>query len=97
MPRAIPLSNYTPEKMRATRVFKLDAAPKSSPIDMTSQPIPRHWLNIADSVRNIGNVPGAHPRAIPGYRFSKQDAELAYTNTSGFVAAYFEKIAPLSV
>jgi HEPN domain-containing protein len=61
---------------------------------LTSQPIPRHWLNIADSVRNIGNVPGAHPRVIPGYRFSKQDAALAYTNTSNFVAAYFEKIAP---
>jgi len=60
---------------------------------LTPQLIPRHWLNIADSVRNIGNVPGAHPRAIPGYRFSKQDAELAYTNTSSFVAAYFEKIA----
>lgn len=60
-------------------------------------PIPRHWLNIADSVRNIGNVPGAHPRAIPGYRFSKPDAELAYTNTSSFVAAYFERIAPLAV
>jgi HEPN domain-containing protein len=60
---------------------------------LTSPPIPRHWLNIADSVRNIGNVPGAHPRAIPSYRFSKHDAELAYTNTSSFVAAYFEKIA----
>jgi hypothetical protein len=57
-------------------------------------PIPRHWLNIADSVRNIGNVAGAHPRAIPGYRFSNKDAELAYTNTSSFVAAYFEKITP---
>jgi HEPN domain-containing protein len=61
------------------------------------QPIPQHLLNIADSVRNIGNVPGAHPRAIPGYRFSKQDAELAYTNASGFVAAYFEKIAPPTI
>ena len=64
---------------------------------LTSLPIPRHWLNIADSVRTIGNVPGAHPRAIPGYRFSKQDAELAYTNTSSFVAAYFEKIAPPAI
>ena len=64
---------------------------------LTPQPIPRHWLNIADSVRNIGNVPGAHPRAIPGYRFSKQDAELAYTNTSGFIGAYFEKIGPPSI
>jgi hypothetical protein len=64
---------------------------------LTPQPIPRHWLNIADSVRNIGNVPGAHPRAIPGYRFSEQDAELAYTNTCAFVAAYFEKIAPCTI
>jgi len=31
-----------------------------------SQPIPRHWLNIADSVRNIGNVPGAHPPGNSG-------------------------------
>jgi hypothetical protein len=57
-------------------------------------PIPRHWLNIADAVRNIGNVPGAHPRQIPSYRFSKGDAKLAYSNTSSFVSAYFEKIAP---
>ena len=57
-------------------------------------PIPRHWLNIADAVRNIGNVPGAHPRPIPSYRFSKGDATLAYSNTSSFVSAYFEKIAP---
>ena len=57
-------------------------------------PIRRHWLNIADAVRNIGNVPGAHPRPIPSYRFSKGDAMLAYSNTSSFVSAYFEKIAP---
>ena len=56
--------------------------------------IPRHWLNIADAVRNVGNVPGAHPRAIPGYRFSKSDAVLTYNNTAAFVSAYFEKIAP---
>jgi hypothetical protein len=56
--------------------------------------IPRHWLNIADAVRNIGNVPGAHPRAISGYRFSKSDAVLAYNNTAAFVSSYFEKIAP---
>jgi len=54
--------------------------------------IPRHWLNIADSIRNLGNVPGAHPRSIPGYRFSKRDAMLAYDNTA-FVAAYFEKMS----
>jgi HEPN domain-containing protein len=61
---------------------------------LSPSPIPRHWLNIADAVRNIGNVPGAHPRPIPGYRFSKGDATLAYSNTSSFVSAYFEKIAP---
>lgn len=61
---------------------------------LSPAPLPRHWLNIADAVRNIGNVPGAHPRAIPGYRFSKGDANLAYSNTSSFVSSYFEKIAP---
>jgi len=60
---------------------------------LSLSPIPRHWLNIADAVRNIGNVPGAHPRPIPSYRFSKSDAILAYSNTSSFVSAYFEKIA----
>ena len=34
MPKAVAFSDYTPEKMRATKVFKLDAAPKSSPIDI---------------------------------------------------------------
>ena len=61
---------------------------------LSPPPIPRHWLNIADAVRNIGNVPGAHPRSIPRYRFTKGDAILAYSNTSSFVSAYFEKIAP---
>ncbi len=60
----------------------------------TPPAIPRYWLNIADSIRNLGNVPGAHPRPIPGYRFSKHDAILAYDNTSAFVTAYFERIAP---
>jgi len=61
---------------------------------LSPSPIPRHWLNIADAVRNIGNIPGAHPRSIPSYRFTKGDATLAYSNTSSFVSAYFEKIAP---
>ena len=60
---------------------------------LSPAPIPRHLLNIADAVRNIGNVPGAHPRPIPSYRFSKGDATLANSNTSSFVSAYFEKIA----
>ena len=61
---------------------------------LTPPRIPKHWLNIADAVRNVGNVPGAHPRAISGCKFTKQDAQLAYDNTSAFVTAYFEKIAP---
>lgn len=61
---------------------------------LSPSPVPRHWLNIADAVRNIGNVPGAHPRRVPGYRFTKGDAMLTYSNTSSFVSAYFEKIAP---
>ena len=36
----------------------------------------------------------SHPRPVPGYSFSKQDAVLAYSNTSAFIAAYFEKISP---
>jgi HEPN domain-containing protein len=60
---------------------------------LSPSPIPRHWLNIADAVRNIGNIPGAHPHPIPSYRFTKGDATLAYSNTSSFVSAYFEKIA----
>ena len=76
-----------PGKLNLNRIIRRFEA-------LTSQPIPRHWLNIADSVRNIGNVPGAHPRAIPSYQFAKQDTELGYINTSSFVAAYFEKIVP---
>jgi hypothetical protein len=32
--------------------------------------------------------------AHTSYRFSKGDATLAYSNTSSFVSAYFERIAP---
>jgi HEPN domain-containing protein len=82
------------EKQFGTKPGRLDLNTITRRFEaLTPLPIPRHWLNIADSVRNIGNVPGAHPRTIPGYRFSKRDAELAYINTSSFVAAYLEKIA----
>ncbi len=58
---------------------------------LTPPRIPRHWLNIADSIRNLGNVPGAHPRPISGYRFSKQDAILAYENTICFRCCVFRE------
>jgi HEPN domain-containing protein len=54
--------------------------------------IPRHLLNIVDSIRNLGNVPGAHPKAIPKYKFTRSDALLALTNLQSFVNAYFTKI-----
>ena len=54
--------------------------------------IPRHWLYILDAVRNIGNVPGAHPEKISHYRFSKSDAALALNNIMAFTDTYFNKI-----
>jgi len=54
--------------------------------------IPKHWLNILDAIRNIGNVPGAHAKKIPHYRFSKGDAALALNNTLTFRETYFNKI-----
>jgi HEPN domain-containing protein len=37
--------------------------------------IPAHLLQVADSLRLLGNVPGAHPADIPGYQFTRYDAE----------------------
>ncbi len=54
--------------------------------------IPAHWINILNSIRNIGNIPGAHPKSIPRYRFGKGDAVLALENSIAFVQAYFDKI-----
>ena len=54
--------------------------------------IPTHLLHVADSVRLLGNVPGAHPADIKGYHFSKSDAEFAIYSTVHFLAQYFEKI-----
>lgn len=54
--------------------------------------IPRHLLNIVDSIRNLGNVPGAHAKAIPKYKFTRSDALLALTNLQSFVHSYFTKI-----
>jgi len=55
-------------------------------------PIPDHLLHILDSIRLIGNVPGAHAAEIEGYKFSKHDAEFALASVHYFVEQYFTKI-----
>jgi len=55
-------------------------------------PIPEHLLQILDSIRLIGNVPGAHAEEIKDYRFSKSDAEFALSSVSYFLEQYFTKI-----
>lgn len=55
-------------------------------------PIPIHSLHVLDSVRVIGNVPGAHAVEIEGYRFSKHDAEFALASVYYFIEQYFSKI-----
>ena len=56
------------------------------------QPIPEHLLHIADSIRLIGNVPGAHAAEIAGYHFSRSDAEFALYAAGHFLDQYFSKI-----
>jgi hypothetical protein len=56
------------------------------------QPIPEHLLHIADSIRLIGNVPGAHAVDISNYSFSRSDAQFALYATSHFLEQYFSKI-----
>jgi hypothetical protein len=55
-------------------------------------PIPDHLLHLADSVRLIGNVPGAHASDIANYHFSRCDAEFALYATVHFLDQYFSKI-----
>ena len=55
-------------------------------------PIPIHLLHVLDSIRVIGNVPGAHAVEIGGYRFSKSDAEFALASLHYFLEQYFSKI-----
>ena len=57
-----------------------------------TQPIPEHLLHIADSIRLIGNVPGAHAADIANYQFSRSDAEFALYAVSHFLDQYFSKI-----
>jgi len=55
-------------------------------------PIPVHLLHMLDSIRVIGNVPGAHPVEIEGYKFSKLDAEFVLASVHYFLEQYFSKI-----
>ncbi len=55
-------------------------------------PIPAHLLHIIDSIRVIGNVPGAHPVEIEGYKFSKLDAEFTLASIQYFIEQYFTQI-----
>ena len=54
--------------------------------------IPEHLLHLADSIRVIGNVPGAHAADIANYHFSRSDAEFALYATIHFLDQYFSKI-----
>lgn len=58
----------------------------------STKPIPDHLLHIADSVRLVGNVPGAHAAEIQNYQFSRSDAEYALYAVSHFLHEYFNKI-----
>jgi hypothetical protein len=54
--------------------------------------IPDHLLHVADSIRVIGNVPGAHATDMANYHFSRSDAEFALYATTHFLDQYFSKI-----
>ena len=60
--------------------------------EQKSSPIPIHLLRVLDSIRVIGNVPGAHAVNMGGYRFSKSDAEFALASVHYFLEQYFSKI-----
>ncbi len=57
-------------------------------------PIPAHLLHLMDSVRRLGNVPGAHAADIEGYHFGRTDAEFALYATHHFLDLYFQKLDP---
>ena len=54
--------------------------------------IPAHLLHVLDSIRVIGNVPGAHATEIEGYQFSAGDAEFVLASVFYFIQQYFSKI-----
>lgn len=53
--------------------------------------IPTHLLYVLDTIRIVGNVPGAHAVEIEGYQFSKGDAEFALASLHYFLEQYFSK------
>lgn len=55
-------------------------------------PIPIHLLHVLDSIRVIGNIPGAHPVEIKDYKFSKMDAEFTLASLQYFIDQYFSQI-----
>jgi hypothetical protein len=55
-------------------------------------PIPEHLLHIADAIRVLGNVPGAHAADLENYHFSRSDAEFAFYAVTHFLEQYFSKI-----
>ena len=57
-------------------------------------PIPMHLLHVTDSVRIVGNVPGAHAEEIKDYKFTRYDAQFALASAHHFVQQYFSKIDP---
>jgi len=54
--------------------------------------IPLYLLHVLDSIRLIGNIPGAHAVEIEGYPFTKSDAEYALATVHYFLDQYFSKI-----
>ncbi|HYA14534.1 MAG TPA: PaeR7I family type II restriction endonuclease [Syntrophales bacterium] len=54
--------------------------------------IPDHLLYVADSLRLLGNVPGAHAAEIKDYQFTRYDAEFAIASMLYFGEQYFTKI-----
>jgi len=54
--------------------------------------IPKYWINVLDSIRNIGNVPGAHVERVRTYKVSRIDAQTALKNMTAFTKVYFSKI-----
>ena len=61
MPKAVALSDYT-RKVRATQVFKLDATPKSSPIDINLPAlIQESGWNLSDRLRCWHTLAGMVP------------------------------------
>lgn len=73
------------------RVLSLDGMIKCFR-EQKQHPIPVYLLHVLDSIRVIGNVPGAHAAEIEGYRFSADDAEFILASLHYFIQQYFSKI-----